>query len=111
PRYDQLSLNVNDRKNKLQTIVSPDTEKEGLWIHQQAWLSMGNFDKNKSTSYKIKKEGNGVYAMVVKGEFEINHNLLHERDAIGLWNTSEINFIAKTEDAEILLMDIPMQLN
>ncbi|HQO88163.1 MAG TPA: hypothetical protein PKX84_10965 [Bacteroidia bacterium] len=111
PRYDQLSLNISDRKNKLQTIVSPDTEKSGLWIHQQAWLSMGNFEKDKNTSYKIKKEGNGVYAMVVKGEFEINNNVLYERDAIGLWNTSEINFIAKTEGAEILLLDIPMQLN
>lgn len=49
--------------------------------------------------------------MVVKGEFEINNNVLYERDAIGLWNTSEINFIAKTEGAEILLLDIPMQLN
>ncbi|HMR46418.1 MAG TPA: pirin family protein [Bacteroidia bacterium] len=111
PRYDQLSLNVSDRKNKLQTIVSPETEKSGLWIHQQAWLSMGNFDKDKNTTYKVKKEGNGIYAMIVKGEFEINNNLLHERDAIGMWNTSQINLIAKSEGAEILLMDIPMQLN
>lgn len=49
--------------------------------------------------------------MIVKGEFEINNNVLHERDAIGMWNTSEINLIAKSEGAEILLMDIPMQLN
>lgn len=111
PRYDQVSLNVSDRKNKLQTIVSPDTEKNGIWIHQQAWFSMGSFDKDKEINYNIRKQGNGVYAMVVKGEFSINNDTLKERDAIGIWNTDKLQIVSKTEGAEILLMDIPMQLN
>ncbi|MCO5289922.1 MAG: pirin family protein [Bacteroidetes bacterium] len=111
PRYDQVSLKVSDRKNKLQTIVSPDTENNGIWIHQQAWFSMGSFDKDKEVNYKIRKQGNGVYAMVVKGEFSINNDTLKERDAIGIWNTDKLQIVSKTEGAEILLMDIPMQLN
>jgi redox-sensitive bicupin YhaK (pirin superfamily) len=111
PRYDQVSLNIDDRKNKLQLIVSPDTEKGSLWIHQQAWFSMGDFDKGRTVSYDIRKKGNGVYAMIVKGEFSINDQKLKERDAIGIWNTDKLEIVSETDGAEILLMDIPMQIN
>ena len=111
PRYDQVSLNIDDRKNKLQLIVSPDTEKGSLWIHQQAWFSIGDFDKGCTVSYDIRKKGNGVYAMIVKGEFSINDQKLKERDAIGIWNTDKLEIVSETDGAEILLMDIPMQIN
>jgi len=45
PRYDQISLNSNDRHNKLQQIVSPNANEEGVWINQDAWFFMGKFDK------------------------------------------------------------------
>jgi redox-sensitive bicupin YhaK (pirin superfamily) len=34
PRYDQVSLKMDDRKNKLQQILSPNSDDEGVWIHQ-----------------------------------------------------------------------------
>lgn len=34
PRYDQITLNPEDRHNKLQQIVSPNPEDAGVWIHQ-----------------------------------------------------------------------------
>jgi redox-sensitive bicupin YhaK (pirin superfamily) len=108
PRYDQISLNIADRHNKFQLIVSPQSEKSGLWIHQQAWFSMGRFDRNFATDYKIRKNGNGVYAMVVSGQFNINGYDLDERDAIAISQTDTINILSKTDGAEILLMDIPM---
>ncbi len=111
PRYDQQTLNVNDRHNKLQQVISPDTEKNGLWIHQDAWFSMGKFDKDFKVNYPIKQKGNGVYAMVVYGKFSINNNEVSERDAIGIWNTDEVSIQALTQDAELLLMDVPMETN
>src|SRR5690606_20497754 len=46
PRYDQVTLNVADRHNKLQQIVSPKDGGEGVWIHQDAWFHLGKFDEN-----------------------------------------------------------------
>src|SRR5205085_6388817 len=46
PRYDQVTLDVKDRRNKLQQILSPKTDENNLWIHQDAWFSMGIFDKD-----------------------------------------------------------------
>ncbi|HEY0297984.1 MAG TPA: pirin family protein [Arachidicoccus sp.] len=108
PRYDQITLNTDDRHNKLQQVLSPDTEGEGVWIHQDAWFHLGKFDKDFSTEYNIKKSGNGVYAFILKGDFTIGTQLLNQRDGLGIWDTDKINITANSQDAEILLMEVPM---
>lgn len=108
PRYDQLTLNIKDRHNKLQQILSPNENDAGVWIHQDAWFHLGRFDKNISTDYKLKKNGNGVYAFVLKGDFTINGHDLHTRDGLGLWDTEKVSIKAGSADAEILLMEVPM---
>lgn len=110
PRYDQITLNIKDRYNRLQQIVSPDPDDDGVWIHQDAWFYLGKFDEGKSREYKIMKAGNGVYAMVVSGEFEIDGHKLSSRDAIGISDTEQINFTSKYPDSEILIMDLPMSI-
>ena len=111
PRYDQISMELGDKHNKLQQILSPNPEDAGVWIHQDAWFHIGNFDDKVSTTYGIKKETNGVYAFVLKGSFLVNGELLASRDGMGVWNTSSIELQSQVDDAEILLMEVPMQLN
>jgi len=110
PRYDQMALDVHQRKNKLQQILSPNENDEGVWIHQQAWFSIGTFDKGFVSTYQNKLPENGVYLMVIKGTFVINDTELADRDAIGLVTQKEIVIKALTQDAEILVMDLPMQV-
>lgn len=109
PRYDQITLNEADRKNKLQQILSPNEADEGVWIHQDAWFHMGNFDKDVTTSYTIRKSGNGVYAFVLKGQFRVNGIDLDQRDGLGLADLDQFDLQALTGDAEILLMEVPMK--
>lgn len=108
PRYDQMRLDVNARHNKLQQILSPDSGDEGVWIHQQAWFHLGRFDKDVSTSYTIKRPHNGVYAFVIEGTFVINGQHLEKRDALGIWDVETLELKALSDNAEILLMDVPM---
>lgn len=110
PRYDQISLDENDRHNKLQQILSPNQDDVGVWIHQDAWFHLGKFDKGFAEEYKLKKEGNGIYAFVIKGDFNIGTISLNERDGLGIWNTSAIAIESLSENAEILLMEVPMIL-
>ncbi|MBW7951904.1 MAG: pirin family protein, partial [Chitinophagaceae bacterium] len=52
PRYEQKTFSAEDRKNKLQTVVAPN-DSNALWINQQAWFTLGNFDTNFSTIYTL----------------------------------------------------------
>jgi redox-sensitive bicupin YhaK (pirin superfamily) len=110
PRYDQLTLNEEDRQNKLQQILSPNTEDEGVWIHQDAWFHLGKFDNEKTAAYSFKKEGNGVYAFILNGSFTINGIELNKRDGLGIWNTTTLSLTATTQGSEILLMEVPMAI-
>lgn len=110
PRYDQITLDPTDRVNKLQQVLSPNPEDAGVWIHQDAWFHIGKFDQGFQTQYDIKKAGNGMYAFVLYGAFEIAGQKLNERDALGITEFDQFELKALTQDAEILLMEIPMQL-
>ncbi len=109
PRYDQKTFEVKDRINKFQQIVSPMGEDEGLNIHQDAWFSLANFNKDFETTYQIKKPGNGVYVFIIEGSAIINNQKLNRRDAFGISAIQSISIKADT-DAQILIMDIPMAI-
>jgi quercetin 2,3-dioxygenase len=107
PRYDQITLKKEDRKNKFQQIVSPNKEAEGIWIHQNAWFHLADFDKDFTADYAFKSKGNGLYIFNLKGELKVNEEVLNTRDGYGIWNT-EIVKITANSDAEFLLMEVPM---
>lgn len=109
PRYDQITLNREDRKNTLQQVLSPSKEDAGVWIHQDAWFHMGLFDQGYHQTYFFKKENNGVYAFILEGSFTINGNKVSRRDGIGIWDTDQITISADEDNAEILLMEVPMK--
>ena len=110
PRYDQISLADIAKENQLYQVLSPNKEDEGVWIHQDAWFYIGKFEKGKADDYLIKKAGNGVYAFILEGEVEINGEKLSKRDGMGIWDTDHLTVTA-TEDARVLLMEVPLELN
>ncbi|MGB6151476.1 MAG: pirin family protein [Pricia sp.] len=111
PRYDQITLNPSDSKNKLQQIVSPDKGDAGVWIHQNAWFNLTNLDKDKEVQYALNDaENNGVYAFVLKGDASVNGQALNERDGFGIWGVENLDIKADS-DARILLMEVPMRLS
>ena len=108
PRYDQITLNVEDRKNKLQQILSPNAYDDGVWIHQNAWFHQTQLEAGKELEYTLKeKEKNGVYAFVIDGEAIINEQSLSKRDGFGIWEVDTIQIKANTT-TELLLMEVPM---
>ena len=109
PRYDQITLDINDRHNKLQQILSPDADDGGVWIHQNAWFHLGDFDKGVSAKYKYHAKGNGLYIFNLKGDLKINEQIINTRDGLGIWDTDSIKIEAET-NAEFLLMEVPMAL-
>ncbi len=110
PRYDQITLSLADRHNRLQQILSPSPEDEGVWIHQDAWFHLGRFDQGKMANYSLKKKDNGVYAFVISGNFKVHGVELEPRDGLGIWDIDHFQLEAQTPDSEILLMEVPMTM-
>lgn len=108
PRYDQIKLDPSMRKNKLQQILSPNPDDEGVWIYQNAWFHLADMDQNLELEYPLKQKENGVYAFVIKGDITINGENLQERDGMGIWNIDKLDIKANSQ-AEVLLMEVPMR--
>lgn len=109
PRYDQISIADGEKNNGFQQILSPNKNDAGVWIHQDAWFNLAKFTKGNGKNYMLNKKGNGVYAFVLKGSAKVGDRILVERDGLGIWDTQSFN-IEATEDTEILLMEVPMEL-
>ncbi|OOH90272.1 hypothetical protein BMT54_05070 [Pasteurellaceae bacterium 15-036681] len=107
PRYQQMNIAELSKPNDFQQILSPNADDEGVWIHQNAWFSLANFSKETEKTYRLHKEGNGVYAFVLKGSATVAGKELNERDGLGVWDTENFEITA-TNDVEILLMEVPM---
>ena len=108
PRYDQRSFKGLKKKNSIYQVLSPYPEDEGMWIHQDAWIHLGDFEEVTSVDYMLKKKGNGVYIFVIEGIFKVANEKLEKRDALGVWNTESITFEAQSK-SQVLLIEVPME--
>lgn len=107
PRYDQKNIKELKKVNALYPVVTPDPKATGMWIHQDAWFHMGDFDKATELEYRIHKKGNGVYAFLIEGAAEIDGENLEKRDALGVWDTDHFTLKAHPQ-SRILLIEVPM---
>lgn len=108
PRYQQIRMDDLLEPNKFNQILSPNADDAGVWIHQDAWFSMGDFDKGVTQSYQLKNANNGVYIFVISGKVVVNGNTLATRDGLGVWDTKSFSMDV-IDDARVLLMEVPMR--
>jgi len=108
PRYDQISIRDLKKKNSFYQVLSPNPDDQGVWIHQNAWFSIGDFDEGKSDTYKIHSEKNGVYVFVIDGEIQIGDQKLTSRDGFGVWDIQDFEVRSLTK-SRVLVMDVPMK--
>jgi redox-sensitive bicupin YhaK (pirin superfamily) len=110
PRYGELKLNPADRLNQFQQILSPNPNDAGVWVHQNAWFHLGSFDKGIENEYIMNDKNNGLYVFIIEGNAQIGEQLLEKRDGYGIQNVDKIK-IQMLEKSEILLMEVPMDIN
>ena len=107
PRYDQIQLDENAAHNSFQQILSPNPTDDGVWIHQNAWFSLGHFEENYQTTYTLHEKENGLYIFVLEGDISVNDQMLNKRDGMGITNVTNIQ-VKSNSKASVLLMEVPM---
>jgi redox-sensitive bicupin YhaK (pirin superfamily) len=63
-----------------------------------------------SAEYGIKKAGNGLYVFVLGGNVTVDGQTLATRDGLGVRDAASVSFTDMSQGAEILLLEVPMQL-
>lgn len=110
PRYDQIAIRSLAKENSLYQVLSPNKDDDGVWIHQNAWFNIGEYDKPTTETYSLHKKENGVYLFVIEGKLNIDNYSLEKRDGYGTWDTDKIEFTAE-KSSKVLLMELPMQIS
>ncbi len=107
PRYGQAKFQEEELNGKWRTVVSPDGADDSLWIHQQAWFSLGNFNADSGINYELKKPGNLIYLFLISGEVEVGAESLKQRDALCIEQIEDKVDLKIMMDSKLLLMEIP----
>ena len=107
PRYDQKNIKDLKKLNSFYPIVTPKQNGPGMWIHQDAWFHLGEFDKETRINYNINKKGNGVYAFLIEGSVQIDGESLEKRDALGIWDTEKFELLVNP-NSRVLLIEVPL---
>jgi len=68
---------------------------------------MGNLDKGIKIDYALRRAINGVYFFLLNGRVHIAEEVLHPRDAMGLYEfqTTKIHALEKSE---LLAIQVPL---
>jgi redox-sensitive bicupin YhaK (pirin superfamily) len=109
PAYDQKQFSREDRRNKLQLLVSNDRRQGSLMIHQDASLSAAILDPGKKLLVPL-RAGRKYWLQVAQGELKLKQLQLSKGDgvAIAADELSDLSLEAVTE-SEILLFDLQNQ--
>ena len=107
PRYQKRFFPKENRKNKLETIVSYEEGQQHCWINQNAKLSLGWFETGHQLEYRLNPLNKGVYIFVTSGTLRFGNEIIEAKDGIGFWDTDTINLQAEQE-AEFIVIEVPI---
>lgn len=107
PRYDQIRFEKEERKNRFQLVVAPDSES-AVSIHQDAWFSLIDLSPSTTQQYRKHMRQNGVYFFVLDGEGSVAGQKVYKRDGVGMKDGDDIS-VEAFSGLQLLVMEVPMQ--
>lgn len=107
PRYEQKTFNPQERINNIQPVVSPDGADGAISINQDAYFSLGTYEKGYQENYELHDENNGLYIFVLDGMVKAATEQLNTKDGLGVWNVPKVPFKA-VEQSSLLFIEVPM---
>lgn len=75
---------------------------------ENSFACTGIYKGRTKSGYTLKHPGNGLFAYVINGAFEIEERLMEHRDGLALWNIKSISFESLSEFGILLLLEIPL---
>lgn len=108
PSYEQISFEPEERKNKLQLIVSGLMEEGVIHINQDAKMYLSDLDKRINIIFQPVLN-RGIYVHVIDGKIAVNGIIIRGGDAIKAVDEKSINIIAE-ESSKLILFDVTLAI-
>lgn len=100
-----FSFNIDCRKSKLVQLF-PTIQEEGFFLN----AVIGKLGGREEAVYQLSSAENAVMAFVIQGALELENRLLENRDGLVLWNTTQIEMEALSNDAIVLLLELKKRI-
>ncbi|MDB6444717.1 hypothetical protein SAMN03159507_01408 [Pseudomonas sp. NFACC32-1] len=104
PRYQQQHFSPEQKRGRLQLIISPEGTDGSLQIRQDARVYAGLFDGKQSATLTLAPD-RYAYVHVARGKVELNGVQLQEGDGVRVREEQVLTF-NNGEDAEVLVFDL-----
>ncbi len=104
PSYEQKSIPISEKQNKLCLIASPDGTGNAVKIHADARVYAGLFDGHQTQKLNLNLQRK-AYVHLIRGSLHVNDILLSSGDALLVENESSL-LIGDGKDAEVLVFDL-----
>lgn len=104
PEYEEKKFSVDEKRNKLRLIVSPDGSDGSVRIHQDAKVYASLLDEGQEVGHVL-DSGRHAWLQVAAGSVNLNDVSLKQGDGAAVNQESNIRITAQ-EPAEVLLFDL-----
>ncbi|NNB43257.1 pirin family protein [Pseudomonas chlororaphis] len=107
PRYQQEHFSPQQKRGRLQLIISPEGTGGSLQVRQDARVYAGLIDGQESASLKL-DANRYAYVHVARGSVDLNGLPLQEGDGVRVRKEQALT-LSKGMDAEVLVFDLRAQ--
>ncbi|MBX8532664.1 pirin family protein [Pseudomonas cichorii] len=104
PTYQQEHFSPEQKRGRLQLIISPEGNDGSLKVRQDARVYAGLFDGNETASLEVAADRH-AYVHVARGSVVLNGERLGEGDGVRLRDEQQIH-LSEGVDAEVLVFDL-----
>jgi redox-sensitive bicupin YhaK (pirin superfamily) len=109
PSYEQKDFGPLITENQLVALASGQGKMGALTMHTDATIYRGKFAKNAGFEYVLNKN-RGVFIYLITGTVLINSVEINSQDQVRIFQEETLK-IKIREDADFILIDIPLLLN
>jgi redox-sensitive bicupin YhaK (pirin superfamily) len=104
PRYQQEHFSAEQKRGRLQLIISPDSADGSLSVRQDARVYAGLFDGTETATLELAAD-RYAYVHVARGSVVLNGERLGEGDGVRVRNEQRLQ-LSEGADAEVLVFDL-----